>query len=152
MDNVKKPETAEGCEQLAENCEARGNAALAREARRWAIERRAEKYGATTEVELEAVKAVFAYERSLRTKHGKKVSASYTWRMIREQGIIAAMEQLVTKKAESKGYRALVAMGLQDLSFEAVVSRHPDAFSPAAVEASRQRLEEWGFDPEGGGA
>lgn len=142
-DNVKKPETPEGCEQLAINAEARGNLTLARAARRWAIERRAEQHGATRAVEHEALQAVYAYEKVLMSRHGRRVGANYTWRMIRERGIIQAIERLVTRKAESKGYRALLEMGLQDLAFEAVVLRHRGEFSDEAVQQSRKRLGSW---------
>lgn len=65
--------------------------------------------------------------------------------MIARRGVIPAVEHMVTQSVESTGYRTLAEMGLQDMSFEAVVSRHRDAFSSEAVKASRRRLAEWGF-------
>jgi hypothetical protein len=41
------------------------------------------------------------------------------------------------------GYTALVEMGLQDKAFEAVVLRHPDVFSAAAIRRSKERLRNW---------
>jgi hypothetical protein len=61
--------------------------------------------------------------------------------MIDRRGIIPAVEQVVTRSAESTGYAALVQMGMQDKSFEAVVLRHPEVFSADAVSRSKQRLE-----------
>lgn len=133
--------TPEGCEQFAKNVEAQGKPELALLARRRAIELRAARHGAKTSAETEALGAVYAYERTLFSKHGKSIRASRTWRMIERRGIIPAVEQVVTRNAESTGYTALVAMGLQDKAFEAVVLRYPDLFSAAAVQRSRERLQ-----------
>lgn len=133
--------TPESCEQFAENVEARGKPDLARLARRRGIEIRAEQHGAGTTAERDALEAVYAYERTLFLKHGKVVHASRTWQMIKRRGIIPAVEQVVTRVDESTGYEALVSMGLQDKSFEAVVLRHPGLFSEKAVQRSRDRLQ-----------
>ena len=42
---------------------------------------------------------------------------------------------------DATGYRVLVEMGMEDMAFEAVVSRHPDVSSREAVEHSRLRLQ-----------
>jgi hypothetical protein len=145
---VSKPKTPEACETLAENAEARGNHELADKARRRAVELRALAHNATTDVELQALEAVYAYERA-RTTGGRRFRATRTWQMISRRGVVAAVEHMVMQSKESVGYRTLAAMGFQGMSFEAVVSRHPDAFSPEAVEASRRRLAEWGFETVG---
>ena len=67
--------------------------------------------------------------------------------MIKKQGIIAAVEKIVTRKNETTGYRVLVEMGMQDMAFEAVVLRHPDVFSVEAVEQSQSRLQRWEIAP-----
>jgi hypothetical protein len=145
---VSKPTTADGCETLADNAETRGNHELARKARRRAVELRALAHNATTEVERQALEAVYAYERA-RSTAGRRFRATRTWQMISRRGVIPAVEHMVTQSKESVGYRTLAAMGLEDMSFEAVVSKHKDAFSPDAVEASRRRLSEWGFRHSG---
>lgn len=86
---------------------------------------------------------MYAYERVLSLKRGKKVRASRTWQMIERHGIIGAVERAVNRPAETTGYTALVEMGMQDLAFEAVVIRHPKLFSDAAVARSQERLREW---------
>ena len=63
--------------------------------------------------------------------------------MIERRGIIKAVERAVDRKEPTAGYKALVAMGMQDLAFEAVVCRQPNVFSPAAVSRSQERLKEW---------
>jgi hypothetical protein len=60
--------------------------------------------------------------------------------MIERRGIIAAVEQVVSRSDESMGYEALVKAGMQDKAFEAVVVRHPEAFSARTVERARERL------------
>ena len=109
-------------------------------ARRRGIELRARTagHGAPTDVERECIEAVYALEKCKGTR------ANYTWRMLRDRGIIPAVDHIVQQRKESAGYHALVAMGLQRFTFEAVVLRHPTAFSAEAVAHSRERLgTEW---------
>jgi hypothetical protein len=119
---------------------------LAREAHRRAVELRAVRHGGTSAAELEALQAVYAYEKVLSDKRGRTVRASRTWQMIERHGIITAVERAVDRKQVTAGYMALVAMGMQDFAFEAVVCRHPDVFSPGALERSQERLKEWTVD------
>ena len=141
-DRVARCDTPESCEQFAINVQGR-LPELAQAARRRAVELRAARYGATSPAELEAIQAVYAYERGLRTKHGKNVSASRTWQMIRRHGIIPAVEKVVSRDDDSTGYTILVEMGMSDFAFEAVVCRHPEVFSAEAVQRSQGRLAEW---------
>ncbi|MBF6568061.1 MAG: hypothetical protein IVW54_04195 [Candidatus Binataceae bacterium] len=137
--NLKTPED---CEQFAINVEARGKVDLAREARRRAIELRALAHNANSVAEREALAAVYAYERVLSQSAGKKIRATRTWQMIKRRGLIPAVEHVVSQRKETKGYVALVEMGMEDMAFEAVVLRHPEVFSAEAVERSKVRLHE----------
>jgi hypothetical protein len=139
---ITKLDTPERCEHYARNNEAR-SPEDAKAARRRAVELLAEKYGAQSIVENEALQAVFAFERTLYAKHGKVVKASRTWPMIKKKGIIPAVEHIVSKPRESEGYTALVYMGLQDMAFEAVVLRHPVYFSEKAINNSLARMKDW---------
>ena len=139
---VAKLKTPEDCEQFATNVEVRGKVDLARAARRRAVELRALAHNATSIAEREALAAVYAYERVLSQSAGKKILASRTWQMIKRRGIIPAVEHVVSRSQEAKGYIALVEMGMEDMAFEAVVLRHPQVFSADAVERSRTRLRE----------
>ncbi|MCP2141773.1 UNVERIFIED_ORG: hypothetical protein J2Y94_003098 [Pseudomonas poae] len=103
-----------------------------------------ERFGATSSAEVESILAVLSYEETLLQKHAKRQPAAYTWRMFIKYGIVPGVERVVTRKAETQGYRALVGLGLQDFAFEAVVVRHPDIFSPEAVEHSASRLRDFG--------
>ena len=89
--------------------------ALKLEAQRVALER----FGATSSAEIESILAVLSYEKTLFKKHGKRQQAAYTWRMLREHGIIPGVERVVTREAETQGYKALTSLGLQDFAFEA---------------------------------
>lgn len=103
-----------------------------------------EQFGATSSAEIESILAVLSYEQTLLQKHGKRQPAAYTWRMLKEHGVVSGVERVVTREAETQGYRALVGLGLQDFAFEAVVVRHPDIFSTEAVEQSSSRLRDFG--------
>jgi len=140
-DRVKKLKTPEDCDNFIKNVEAK-DPALANEALRRKIELLASINGAKSsanEAEIEALKAIYAYEETLFLKHGRKTSASRTWQMVKTRGIIGAVESAV--KRETIGFKALVNMGMADFLFEAVVIRHPELFSKEAVEISKQRLE-----------
>lgn len=133
----------ESCEKFAKNAEEHGRSDLAQAAHRRAVELGASSHEAKTDAEKECLQAVYAYERTLKAKHGKAVRASYTWRMINRVGIIPAVERAVNKQHDAAGYSALAEMGLENVSFEAVVIRHPELFSPEAVQRSKERLEQW---------
>jgi hypothetical protein len=147
-ERVARLKTPEECEQFALNVEDR-LPDLAREARRRGVELRAASYGAKTDAEREALEAVYAYERVLWQKHGKKIRAARTWQMIEKHGIIGAIEQVVKRTADSAGYKALVEMGMKDLAFEVVFLRHPELFSQDAVAQATERINGWAGGAEG---
>ncbi len=139
---IARLDTPEKLEQFAINVEPH-SPAHAQAARRRAVQLRAAQYGAETDIERECLEAIYAYERAESQIRGRKFRASRTWPMIERRGVIPAVEFVVTRRAETTGYRTLIEMGLQDMAFEAVVLRHPHAFSPEAVKASRERLRQW---------
>ncbi len=132
--------TPEDCEQVAVNVEAK-QPDFAIAARRKAIEIKASTHKATTEAEEHSLQAVYAYERVMTLERGRKTRATRKWQMITKLGIIDAMESIVKSPTESAGYQALVKQGMQDMSFEAVVLRHPEVFSADAVARSKQSLD-----------
>ena len=143
-DRVAKLKTPEECAAFAKNVTERGRPDLAIAARKRAVQLRAESFGANSEVERECIEAVFAYEEVLSVKSGRRQRASRTWPMIERHGVIEAVERVVKRKADAAGYTALVEMGLEEHAFEAVILRHPSAFSPEAVARSKERLGEQG--------
>ena len=127
--------------QLAKNVRDR-NPDLARKARRRAVELRAISYGNKNEVELELLKALYAYEEVLSEKNKRKTRAARTWQMIKRHGIIGAAERAVNREIEPAGYKVLVEMGMHDLTFEAVIVRYPDTFNQEVVSRAKSRLKE----------
>jgi uncharacterized protein YecA (UPF0149 family) len=132
--------TPEDCEQVAVNVEAK-QPLFAIAARRKAIEIKASTHKATTDAEVQSLQAVYAYERVLTLERGRKTRATRQWQMVTKLGIIGAVESIVKIPTASAGYDALKKMGMQDMSFEAVVLRHPDVFSVEAVAQSKQSLD-----------
>ena len=135
---IKKLTTPEECIQLAKNVGGR-NPDLAREARRRAVELRAIAFGNKNQVELELLKALYAYEEVLSEKNKRNTRASRTWQMIKRHGIIGAAERAVNRKIEPAGYKVLVEMGMHDLTFEAVIVRYPDAINQEVVSRAKAR-------------
>ena len=142
-ERIKNLDTPKKCEIFAKNALLKDREDLAKQAKERAIELKAEAYGAETLAEKEAIKAIYAYEEVLSANNGKKTRASRTWPMIQKYGIINAVERAVDRKNETKGYTALLEMGLEAYAFEAVILRYPELFSDSAVEISQQRMREW---------
>ena len=135
-ERIKNLDTPKKCEIFANNALTAGREDLAKQARARAIQHKAEAYGAETSAEKEAIEAVYAYEEVLSANNGKKTRASRTWPMIQKYGIINTVERAVNRKAETKGYTALLDMGLEAYAFEAIILRYPELFSESAVEIS----------------
>jgi hypothetical protein len=138
-ETISKLTTPDACEQFAQKC-----IDLAHEARRRAIELRALTHGNESLVETELLKALYAYEEVLSKKNKRRTRASRTWPMVKRYGIVGAAEKAVNRNTDAMGYRLLIEMGLQDLTFEAVIVRFPEAFNRQVVKLARTRLEELG--------
>ena len=95
-----------------------------------------------SEVEKACISAVYAYERCLSLKNGRKTRANRTWQMIQRHGILQAAERAVDRPEETLGYQTLVEAGLGEFAFEHIIVRYPDQFSVSAVQRSAQRLGE----------
>jgi len=93
-------------------------------------------------VENELLKALYAYEEILSKKNNRRTRASRTWQMVNRYGIVGSAERAVTRNIEPMGYKMLVEMGLKDLTFEAVIAKHPEEFNIEAVKKANERLEE----------
>jgi len=139
-ERIAKLRTPQECAVFAKNATERGRPDLALAAKKRSVQLRADSFGATSEVERECIEAVYAYEEVLSAKRGRRQPASRTWPMIKEHGVIEAVERVVKRKDDALGYTALVEMGLEEHAFEAVILRHPSAFSAEAVARSRERF------------
>lgn len=133
--------TPEACESFARNAERQGRKDLVVLAHRRAVELRAAGHLAVTNAEKEALRAVYAYEEALARKNGTRHRANRTWQMIKRHGIISAVERAVNRSEETQGYKALAEIGMQDYSFEAVVLRYPDLFTPETISRAKERVQ-----------
>jgi len=129
--------TPEECEQIAGLFEE-----LTKQARRRAIELRALSHGMKGRVETELLKVIYAYEAVLTEKNKRKTKANRTWQMVKRYGIIEAAERAVNRQYDPQGYTTLVEKGLEDLTFEAIITRFPKYFRKEVVETAIRRLEE----------
>jgi len=137
---IAKLKTPDECVTFAKNASRLGRRDLVKAAKRKELQLKAKIYGATTDAEIEAIAAVFAYEEALSKKNGKPIRASRTWPMIERHGIIAAVERAVNRNDVTIGYKALEEIGLEEFAFEAVILRHPELFSKEAVLISKSRM------------
>jgi hypothetical protein len=106
--------------------------------------KRVELRASKSAVEIEILKVLYEYEELVLKKRnkGRNVRAIYTWRMFDKHGIIKAVERLMRTKKRQSGLSGLTEMGLQDLTFEAVVMRHPESFAKDVVQRAKERLQE----------
>lgn len=149
-DVIDTLETPAECDQLIKNVEKR-DPEKAKRALRKKIELQAVKHGAKSDAEREALQVIYAYEEVLTKLKGRKTRASRTWQLVKNHGIIGAVEKAVNRKDETAGYKVLVEMGMQDLAFEVIVLRYPHLFSPEARAISDKRLKDWQENPAGEG-
>jgi hypothetical protein len=121
----------------------RGRPDLAEQARKRAISLRADVYGVQTVVERECLEAALAYETALTASKGRSMRASTFWRMSERFGVMGAVERAVDRQTEVPYHGVLMAMGLRDYAFEAIVARHPEVFGKAAVRRASRCVDEW---------
>ncbi len=140
-EKVSRLKTSEDCESFAKNVEAK-HPDLALQARRRAVELRAVAHGAETVAEREALEAMYAVEEVISQRNGKKTRASRTWQSIQRHGILQTAECVVSRSKPTDCYEALVEMGMDDFTFEAVVLCHETLFQPETIERAKARLNE----------
>ena len=137
---VERLRTPAECEIFAKNATARNHPDLALAAQRKAIDLKVSTHETASPVEAEGLAAVYAYEALLTRRNGKKTRATGTWQAIKRYGIIEAVQRAVSRPPDTVGNVTLRDLGLEDLTFEALVVRHEASFSEAAISASKARL------------
>jgi hypothetical protein len=90
---------------------------------------------------------VHAVEQIKREAAGKTIRLSYLRRDIDKVGPASAIGKIVVKPGPSERFDELMARGLPELTAEAIVLTHPDAFDAETRAAATARLEEAGVDP-----
>ena len=144
LETLEKLDTFEACDSMVINATERNYLEGAILARKRALEIRVNiegiLRGKISGLDRECLAAVFAYEEAMSNPGNRRYRATRTWQMIGRIGIVPAFERLVSNPVERPGYTSLCNLGLAEYAFEAVVLRHPNEFSPAAVQLSRERL------------
>lgn len=130
VERIKEPEL---CYVFAKNAVTRGHPELAQQAYRRAVDLRAEHYGAESDAEFAAVRAIYAYEECLGYAKGKRTRATGTWQMVNRFGLLAAVHKRLQSRNGEDVMPALKELNMEDYSFEAVAKEHGQEIQQAAA-------------------
>jgi len=97
-------------------------------------------------VEHDFWRTIHSFEQMLLEERGKTVRLSRTRQKITKVGVMKTLNDLALGKKPSEGFEMLMERGLPELTAEAVVLRHTDAFEEKVTAAARERLEGAGVD------
>ena len=81
-----------------------------------------------------------AYEDFRAVQTGVRRPATRLRQMFDRYGAVEAVERLVGRGLGSDGFSPVMEASRPDLTFEAIVLEHPDAFRPETVDRARWRL------------
>jgi len=137
---VERLKTPLECEAFIQNARARGFEDLAKDARRRAVQLRADARGPKSPLERQCIEAICAYEEALSARNGRRVSASKTWQDVKKLGPFTAVDKAVSRADDESIHALLVELGLAQYAFENIVVAHPDEFGFEAVQQSRARV------------
>jgi hypothetical protein len=137
---VERLRTPAECQIFAKNANALNHPELALQAQRKAIDLQVATHGSESALEAECLAVVYAREALLTRRNGKKTRATATWQAIKRYGIIEAVQRALSRPPDASDTATLHELGLQDLTFEALVVRHEASFSATAIALSKVRL------------
>ena len=126
---IRKPEL---CYVFAENACKRGHDDLAVQAYRRAVDLKAETHEVTSEAELMALRAFYAYEEALSHGHRKRKRATGTWQMVNRLGILPTLYKRLNSKDAEGVLPKLKELQLEDYSFQAVAKAYAHDLEQAA--------------------
>ena len=153
IDRISLYNTVKLCETFAANAARKGRTDLVEAANRRAleikihshnvqsqVEREIHSHNVQAQVEREIIEAIYLYESVMSLEKGKKYTAKRTWPMMAKYGFIGAAARLAVKKDRAPGFRRLVAAGHMDMTFEAIIVRHPEVFEAEVVTKAKTMM------------
>jgi hypothetical protein len=126
---IKAPEL---CYVFAKNAQRKGHPELALQALRHAVVLRADQHEPQSEIELAALRAIYAYEEALSHIKGKRTRATGTWQLVNRHGVLAAVGKRLAARSAPEVDAALEELELSEYGFEAIRRAYPEAFDQAA--------------------
>ncbi len=94
------------------------------------------------ELDRDVMKAIAALEQLHFERLGRKLSATTTRKALVRNGAVKLVGDLATRTEPSEGFERLIAAGLPEFTFEAVLLKHETRFEADAVTKARTRLEQ----------
>ena len=92
-------------------------------------------------IEHDTLQTIHAYEQLVREELGKSKRLTRTRMKLTKSGAANALADLPATTADYAAFETLKARGLDDLTGEAVILRHPDAFDAETRDAAQARLD-----------
>lgn len=89
---------------------------------------------------------IHAFEEVLSEENEKTTKLSRTRLKATKSGVVRVLEDFATAAKPADGFQMLLDRNLAELTGEAVILRHPEAFDPAVVASARARLTKAGVD------
>jgi hypothetical protein len=115
---------------------------IMRAALKRAIELKAAGFDPDSDFEEAVFHALAGYEIALSIKNNRRVAANRTRNLLKRRTPQEALEFLVSVSNESYGFQTLADMQLAEFTFEGVVVRFPNLFTPEQVEKAQRRLDD----------
>lgn len=99
-------------------------------------------------VEHDVWQSIFALEEMFRQERGVTTRLTRTRQKIARDGEAKTASDLTLKRDPAPGFKELISRNHPELTFEAVVLRHPKTFDQEVLVAARARLQEAEVDIE----
>ncbi len=96
-------------------------------------------------LEYDVWKSIHALEGTLTQEREKTTRLSRTRQKITAVGELETIKALVMKPKPSEGFHMLIEREMSELTFEAVVLRHPEQFDEIVLSAAKVRLIDAGI-------
>lgn len=98
-------------------------------------------------VEYDFWQTINAFEQTLSDERGKTIRLSRTRQKVARVGVIETLKDWAVGSSRTEGFDMLLERGMPEYTGEAIVLRHPEAFTPEVRDAAKRRLDEAGVAP-----